>query len=198
MLVVKIGGCNGSGKTSIIASIIEEFKFTPFEVKGKKVLAYRAVINKIPYYILGSYHTACGGMDTISNKEEVRALVEKYAQPHTENVVIFEGLITGKTYGYLGNLSEGKDHMGRWLYAFMDTPFDVCADRVLRRRRAKGNDSPFDAERTMRSTYKSVHSTAATASGKGHKVHWIDHKKDLKKAAVDFMRVIIDLQKELV
>jgi hypothetical protein len=105
--------------------------------------------------VLGSYASTCGGMDSISDKEERLAFVKYACKPG--RIVVFEGLITGKTYGKLGELSEAhyKRKAGRWLYAFMDTPFDVCAARVLQRRAAAGNANPFDPERTMRSTFTS-------------------------------------------
>jgi hypothetical protein len=37
----------------------------------------------------------------------------------------------------------------------MDTPFEVCVERVLSRRAAAGNGNPFDPERTMRPTFNS-------------------------------------------
>lgn len=182
MLVVKIGGCNGSGKTSLVRALMAELNAQPIThpTKPKKHIAYVGK-NRRPVYILGSYQNSCGGMDTISDKHERFALVEQYAQPG--NVVVFEGLITGKTYGALGELSERPGHKGKWVYTFMDTPFEVCVKRVLQRRKAAGNHAEFDPERTMRSTFKAVQSVRRKAIENDHYVFDVSHKHTPEEAA---------------
>lgn len=157
--VIKLGGCNGSGKTSVAKAVMSLTDAVPATWKGTRKSPNHYVGNFQGHevLILGSYESVCGGMDTISDKEERFKMVEwahKVIAPG--GIVFFEGLMTGKTYGALGALSE-KHHKKdtRWLYAFMDTPFDVCVQRVLQRRKAAGNDAPFDPERTMRSTFNS-------------------------------------------
>lgn len=163
-VVVKLGGCNGSGKTSVARALLkllnEGHGADPGTWRGAKKSpnVYTGKHNGREVYVLGSYETTCGGMDTISDKLERLALVQWACKVIARGgIVFFEGLITGKTYGALGQLSEqhvtsGK---GRWLYTFMDTPFDVCSDRVMARRAEAGNAAPFDPERTMRPTYDS-------------------------------------------
>jgi hypothetical protein len=62
------------------------------------------------------------------------------------------------------------------VFAFLDTPWEVCLQRVLARRAAAGNDKPFDPEKTMRYAYKQCHRSAQllTAAG-GYDVRWLDH-----------------------
>lgn len=154
-VVVKIGGCNGSGKTSVVRALFEAYDLEPqYDFGSKKISAYVAPLATGPQLVvLGSYKNVCGGMDTISDKDVRLALVKQYAKPG--NVVIYEGLITGKTYGAMGALSEEDDQAGKWLYTFMNTPFAICVNRVLARRAAAGNMNPFDPERTMRPTFTS-------------------------------------------
>lgn len=173
MPVIKLGGCNGSGKTTLARAFLERFKLQPILTQGRKVQAYGAEHKGQKYVLLGSYATVCGGMDTISDKLVRLALIDKYAEPDT--VLMFEGLITGKTYGAIGAFSEESAQFGSWLYAFMGTPFEVCVERVLQRRQAKGNAAPFDPERTMRPTYGSCEGTARIAAERGHKVYTVDH-----------------------
>lgn len=165
--VVKLGGCNGSGKTSVARALLKTLNdghgADPGTWRGAKKSpnVYTGFYKGHEVYVLGSYETACGGMDTISDKLERLAMVQWACKVIARGgIVFFEGLITGKTYGALGQLSE--QHIarktGRWLYTFMDTPFDVCVDRVLVRRAMAGNDAPFDPERTMRPTYDSCQS----------------------------------------
>lgn len=168
--IVKIGGCNGSGKTSLMRAVMAHMGVTP--VPSNKYLN-RGEYSSAHQEVLGSYANVCGGMDTIGDKNTRYNMVLRAAKPDT--VVWFEGLITGKTYGAFGELSETPKHKGRWIYVFMDTPFDTCVERVLARRAAKGNDAPFDPERTMRPTFKACESVARRAKEAGHMVWMVNH-----------------------
>lgn len=159
-VVVKMGGCNGSGKTSVARGILEHMGAVPCTFKGaaKSPNYYVGTYKGVEVVVLGSYETACGGMDTISDKLQRLDMVQKMCKPG--RIVFFEGLITGKTYGAFGELSEthvnGKK--GLWLYTFMDTPFEVCVERVLQRRAQAdrgGKRGELDPERTLRPTYES-------------------------------------------
>lgn len=156
--VVKMGGCNGSGKTTVAKEVMKLTDAKPKTWKGtrKSPNYYEGVYEGFPVLVLGSYETACGGMDTIGDKFERIAFVEWAAKAN--RIVFFEGLMTGKTYGALGTISESHvaGKRGTWLYAFLDTPFEVCGDRVRNRRVAAGNYAMFNPERTMRSTFNSV------------------------------------------
>lgn len=161
--IIKLGGVNGSGKTTVARAIIKAAHALPAQWAGNKKTPnmYVGDYQGHEVLVLGSYETACGGMDTISDKDERLAMVKWAAESAAKGgIVFFEGLITGKTYGALGALSE--EHYAKgwpWLYAFMETPFDVCVERVLARRKAaervEDPDKPFDPERTMRPTYES-------------------------------------------
>lgn len=199
MLVVKIGGCNGSGKTSLVRAIIEDNNLQP-KYTGKKIEAYYGESKKgVPIVVLGSYANVCGGMDTISDKFERLALIERYvietpakfSAASQNGIVIFEGLITGKTYGAIGEISDRPSQKGKWLYTFMDTPFEVCVERVLQRRKAAGNEAPFDPERTMRPTYKSCLAVARKAGQQGHHVIAVNHKLPSRKAAAKLLQEVM-------
>lgn len=158
-IFVKLGGCNGSGKTSVVRSVIEQLKLEPLHDHNRKIEAYAASVDNVDFYVLGSYANTCGGMDSLPNKEKIRALFHKYTRRH--GIVIGEGLIFGKTYGYIGERLVAEKRLledVKTLWAFMGTPFDECAERVVVRRLAaaalKGKEAtPFDPERTMRLTY---------------------------------------------
>jgi len=188
MVVVKIGGTNGSGKTSVARALIEQYEHNPI-MGSKKIEAYKVSTElPMPVYLLGSYVNVCGGMDGISDKHDRLALVRKYAVPG--NIVVYEGLITGKTYGAMGAMSEEPQQRGCWLYTFMDTPYEVCVGRILDRRRARGNYAPFDPERTVRATFNSCVSTARRAAAEGHDVLMLDHTQPPEKQLSVIMRSV--------
>lgn len=163
MSVIKLGGCNGSGKTSVARGLLDAMtkqKRHEYQLKsGKTGVFYRGRYDftGVDVYVLGKYDNVCGGMDTISDKEDRFSMVQDLSESNPKAIVFFEGLITGKTFGALGDLSVAHQALNiPWLYAFMDTPFDVCVDRVLMRRARAGKaDEPFDPERTMRPTFNS-------------------------------------------
>lgn len=156
-IFVKLGGCNGSGKTGVVRAVLGITKATPYQTDAKKVFAYRGAWAEVPVWVLGSYLTACGGMDSMGLKEDLRALFHDYV--NKPGIIIGEGLIFGKTYGYFGEwLYEHQTKKRKTLWAFMGTPFEECAERVENRRFVaaglKGKKAtPFDPERTMRQTF---------------------------------------------
>lgn len=170
--VVKLGGTNGSGKTSVARALLEAMDNRHKNPVSGKPTNYFGTINGLRWSVLGSYETVCGGMDTISDKHVRLQIIEREMAHMQNDAVFFEGLITGKTYGAIGALSEVKNHC-KWIYAFMDTPFDVCVARVQARRLAAGNTTPFNPQRTMLPTYKAVQSTAKRAVAQGHRVLWL-------------------------
>lgn len=180
MTVIKIGGTSGSGKSTLVRGIFDITKQVDSYVsKRGKIIAYERLYGKTPVYILGSYVNACGGMDGISDKNERLALINEYKKKR--GITIFEGLIIGGTYGEVGKLSE--EEMGEWLYAFMDTPYEVCVERVLARRKLAGNDKPFDPKKTLFGKIRACQSVALRAKAAGHPVHLVDHKQKPEKAA---------------
>lgn len=192
--MIKLGGVNGSGKTTLARAVIKAAGAEPKTAKlrsGKTTDVWIGEYGGLPLHVLGKYETACGGMDTIGDKEDRLDLVKAAAA--VPGIIFFEGLITGKTYGALGELSEQhvKRKVGRWLYAFMDTPFDVAAARVVERRLAAGNAAAFDPERTMRSTYDSCQRLESYLKGVAvgrvpvmqQPVHVINHKAKPATAA---------------
>lgn len=209
MIVIKLGGCNGSGKTSVVRALLESTSFK-FEVVDDQRKSFTYGTGSLPKglmeagfsyaTVLGSYVNVCGGMDTIGDKDDRNRLILANSQPNT--LLVFEGLITGKTYGRIGEISEGEGHKGRWIYAYMDTPYEECVRRVMlrraERRAAKGIDNQvddFDPERTMRPTFKSCISTARKAAEQGHVVVQLDHTKKPHELAKKLLSEAAKLQK---
>lgn len=178
MVIIKMAGTSGSGKTSVVRALIKGLNMTPLG-DGPKPEAYVAPAPwsdtvERQLVVLGPYVNVCGGMDCLTNQSAKMALLTKYAA--AENVVVFEGLITGGTYGEMGELSETPGHKGRWIYAFMDTPLKVCSERVLSRRLERGNVKPFDPYRTLAPKHKYIARLAERVTELGHTVMTLHHE----------------------
>jgi len=142
-MIVKLHGTSGSGKSTVAWEFLKSFAPEMMTNALGKVEAYKvdAGFDK-PLYILGRYTTQCGGCDTLSADEQI-ALLYKYAPL---GHVLYEGLLASEYYGRLGEASAqyGDAH----IFAFLDTPIDLCIERVKARRIKAGNDKPLNEENT--------------------------------------------------
>jgi len=173
--IVNIRGCNGSGKTTIVRRFLDKLPTEALGGKAGRPAGYRIDATPwgimLPVFVVGSYENTCGGTDGISTQEEI---AERTTKAHGHGHVLVEGLLMSKSSA--GGLVAPilKEHGA--VFGFLDTPWDVCLQRVLGRRAAAGNDKPFDPDKTMRSAYEQCHRSAEllTQAG-GYDVRWIDH-----------------------
>lgn len=184
-MIVKIHGTSGAGKTTIVRDIME--MATQILPLGpvKRPEAYKLTMPNLvsPLYILGSYENTCGGMDGISSVQAQIDLIHKYA---ALGHVIYEGLLLSTYYGSLGAAVEryGNDHV----WAFLDTPIDVCIERVKARRLAAGNTKPLN-ERNTREREKPINSLKLKLSRRGAKVITLNYDKS---PSVQLLEVLHD------
>ncbi len=149
--IINIRGCNGSGKTTVVRRFLERLECSALGPAGRP-LGYRVdaapwgVLS--PIYVVGSYENACGGADGIKTQEEI---AERTARAHEFGHVLVEGLLMSKSSD--GGVTAPALRDRGAIFAFLDTPWEVCLERVLARRAAAGNSKPFDPEKTMRSAY---------------------------------------------
>ena len=173
--IVNIRGCNGSGKTTIVRRFLDRLPCQPLGGKPGRPAGYTVDASgwgiSVPVFVVGSYENTCGGTDGINTQEEIAARVVKaYSLGH----VLVEGLLMSKSSagGHVAPIL--KEHGA--IFAFLDTPWETCLERVLQRRAAAGNEKAFDPDKTMRSAYEQCHRSAEllTLAG-GYDVRWLDH-----------------------
>lgn len=145
--IIKIHGCSGAGKTTAVRSLMDmaedaEKLWTPDQ---KKVEAYKLKLAGIvaPVFVLGSYENNCGGMDTVGSAKEAIMLVHQY---ESIGHVVHEGLLQSTYYGAMGK--DSQRYGDRYIYAFLDTPIEICLQRVVARREANGSKNKFNPELT--------------------------------------------------
>lgn len=145
MTIVNIRGTNGSGKSTIIRTIMKMAgRASPlYGVLGpRKPEAYSLAFDDIadPVHVLGSYHVTSGGCDQIQPYDLILELLPKYAD---RGHVLFEGVLVSSSYGRVGRMMETYGPQ-RAVMAFLDTSLEACIKNVETRRKAKGDDRPLN------------------------------------------------------
>jgi hypothetical protein len=112
-------------------------------------------------------------MDTITDVKDALALIDKYA---AIGDVIHEGLLQSTYYGVMGEHS--KTYGDNYLYAFLDTPVELCIQRVVDRRARANNTRPFNPDLT-RAKHNTIERLKARVKILGHNVATIRHDGDM-------------------
>lgn len=143
MTIINIRGTSGSGKSTLVRRFLDEHPSVPIlsqmsDWKKEKIVAYKCYGSdrkSTPTYIMGRYETQCGGWDAMSYKGSHQDLEEMCMQAAAKGNVIFEGLTVSSSYTRWLNVS--KAYPGDMVFAFMDTPEEICHERILLRNGGK-------------------------------------------------------------
>jgi hypothetical protein len=187
---IKLAGTSGSGKTTTVRAVMDKFVMGPKLFDGtEKIAEYRTLLGQPtePFQqivVLGGYANVCGGLDTISDKNVRLDLIKQYTGAK-KKLVLLEGLIIS-CYGEIGDVSEASNVP--WIYAFMDTPLEVCLARCESRRKARGVTEPMNPENTT-AKYRAVQSLRNRVVADGvHAVYDVNHTDEPKKAAAKLLK----------
>lgn len=145
-MIIKLHGTSGSGKSTVARGLMERSQLPPMPLgTGNRPEAYKVKLSNVgaDLYILGPYTSPCGGLDCITEASDHIKLLDYYSE---FGHVFYEGLLGSEYYGKIGQFSEkfGSEH----IFAFLDTPIEVCIDRIKARRLAAGNTKPLNAFNT--------------------------------------------------
>lgn len=130
--VYNIRGTSGSGKSTIVRGIMEKGVVHPIGSE-KKPDGYIVQIPDLKnIYVVGPYVTACGGCDQITTQDEICERIRAYSS--LGNVLV-EGLLMSHSFARYAALDrELAEKDVHCVWAFLDTPLEVCLDRVRARR----------------------------------------------------------------
>ena len=145
MVAINIRGTGGSGKSYLVHKLLKDYKHKRIvkRIEGRKKLKTVAYyIHEFDLYVIGSYEMLSGGCDTFGGKGRTLNIIKAVEKYSKKGNVLYEGFILSGVWSAYKDLSNRLD---KSLWLFMDTPIDVCIDRVLKRRRARGNDKPFNS-----------------------------------------------------
>jgi hypothetical protein len=132
-------------------------------------------------WTLGSYEQSCGGVDTLDSADTVMRLIDKY---HILGHVVFEGLLQSTYYGRMGahSVQYGDDY----IYAFLDTPIDLCLERVVARRAASGRNNKFNPQLT-RDKHATIDALRRKLERGTHRVVVLQHDKPMTPQLLELL-----------
>lgn len=136
MTIVSLRGTHGSGKSSVVKTILERYPHHVIMGLSKagrpRPEGYSVTLPSGQLYIRGPYHTACGGCDAVQPYADIWPTIERRMDSGKYAHCLFEGALVSSGYGNLGRSTEkyGDDVV----FAFLDTPLDTCLDRIWERR----------------------------------------------------------------
>ena len=140
-MLVNIRGCNGSGKSTIPLSMMDDPEVcieTLADNTGKKVTAF-TVFPKYKWIALGTYLNKTGGLDTISCLEAVKIALHAAICMYPEYDVLMEGILCSTTFSsYAALFHEIEKTYGmRVLIVSIMPPVEEAIKRVYARNGGK-------------------------------------------------------------
>lgn len=136
-MIVNIRGCNGSGKSTIPLSMMDDpdMRVITKQVEGKSI----RVLTVFPTYkwiALGSYLNKTGGMDVLPNKAVKQKALWYALKKFPDYDILMEGVIDStirSTYIELFKEVEERYPERKVLIANFIPPFETCIERVYKR-----------------------------------------------------------------
>lgn len=150
--LVYVHGTNGSGKSTLARALIAAsggILQVERLTQHKKATATVTIGGPV---MVGSYATACGGVDGLSPYASIHDVCQRYA---TEGHLFAEGLITPG----VETCSKLAGYVDKHLFIYLDTPVEKCVANVLKRRGRKGTDKPYNPD----NLYKKIRSAQGWA-----------------------------------
>lgn len=140
-LLVNIRGCNGSGKSTIPMSMMDDPDMytieKPYKGKRKKILT---VFPTYKWVALGTYFNKTGGLDVFPNNELTQKALWYALKKFPEYDIIMEGVISStikSTYINLFHDVEEKYPDTKIVVMNFVPPLEVCLNRIQKRNGGK-------------------------------------------------------------
>lgn len=171
-MIINIRGTHGSGKSTIVKTILNTYNGVALGPEKKPEGYSMTIADGSKLFVVGSYKTACGGCDGIQPYNMIWPRVVEYAQ---EGHVLFEGALVSSSYGNIGR--DSTVYGDQFVFAFLNTPLQVCLDRIMQRRKSKGVDKPLNPKNTT-SKYENIQKSIPKIRDEfGRRVVVIDYRK---------------------
>ena len=140
-LLINLRGCNGSGKSTIPMSMMDDPDMYIVEkpYKGKMRKAF-TVFPTYGWVVLGSYHNKCGGLDGFVDTAMIIKATWYSLKKFPEYNIMMEGVIPStvfSTYAKLFQEIQEKYPERKVIVVNLLPPVEVCLDRIQKRNGGK-------------------------------------------------------------
>jgi predicted ABC-type ATPase len=181
--IIAIKGTNGSGKSSAVRALVAHLgKIATLRFNNKDA-GYRCEYGERTVFVLGKYRSTCGGLDSsFSYKGAANDVFLCLDALVAKGHVVCEGVIAMTSYGFgrVARFAEEQKAKGNnVIFARIDTPAELCIERVRRRRRESGNHRPFNAEKLLHK-YESVLRSQEKLRDAGYDARILPHDDPLQ------------------
>lgn len=185
-MLINVRGTNGSGKTHISHSLLREYGFEPLVepeyVCGKHFVKSNCHAMPDGTFVVGRYQS---GMDGIFPQEIIEEMIRHWAP---RGHVIWENVLVAANIGRWAVLSAETEPINHNIWAFLDTPLELCIERVFKRRaeaaaRGFNHRQSDDAVKlgVISGHWRRVRRATARAIKAGIDVRIIDHTKSYEQ-----------------
>jgi hypothetical protein len=140
-MIIQLRGTSGSGKTTAMRQVIGVGpEWTARFSEGRRKPVYYV---RDQAAVMGHYSSPCGGCDTFKNYGQLKDALKSAARE--VSLILMEGLMLSDDVLQTVEIHETIMPVHRIYY--LNTPLDVCIERVKGRRVAKGKDTVFNEEK---------------------------------------------------
>lgn len=181
--IIAIKGTNGSGKSSVVRALISHLGKAATLTFNTKEAGYRCMSGEQAVFVLGKYKSACGGLDSSFNykgaADDLLLCIDKLA---AKGHVVCEGVIAITSYGFgrVTRFATKQERKGNhMIFAHIDTPAELCVERVRQRRKEAGNSKPFSPEKLLHK-YESVLRSQDKLREAGYDARILPHEEPLQ------------------
>lgn len=203
-MIINIRGTNGSGKTTLARQLLGPdplpVDLIPYEAPTKKdpnrVLHVEGYGKPGEFLAIGSYKQGCGGMDTVPSFDLQQRAVLKAARWQDQygvglageapKHVICEGVLASTVAGSWLEFFKTADLGGHEvLVAYLDTPLEVCLERIKARQKASGRAEREIKTDLVADKIKAINATRAKFEAAGIRtvsLGWEAPYDDLREA----------------
>lgn len=185
-MIFNLRGTNGTGKSTVAHELIKLSGAKPIDywqgTRRPKPKAYAGEWKGVPFVILGSYETVCGGMDTITDINDAAALIVQYGTNENFPMMFYEGLFISHCMGTVARSMDEAGLKDRSIMGYLDTPLETCLARVHGRRAERGITTPFK-EQNVIDDFQRVNWNRDKATREGWNTYWVPFNKALKNVS---------------
>ncbi len=202
--VYNIRGTNGSGKSTLARAYagppegydlptmhgpVDLYRYaSPTKRDPERqavVQGYGCATPELATVVVGSYRTACGGLDAVPDFAKTFGAVgaavrmlDREAPPRAKKAVVAEGILASTVWGSWGDyalkLRQGQAVLpagaAQVAFCYLDTPVEVCLERIRKRQEAAGKVREIN-EQMVRDKVRAIAATRARALAAGELVY---------------------------